>query len=114
MTHHNQTKELTTWFLTYVQFCELQILIKGMQGANGLDQWKNMWGSGQDVAAKAYKIIIGSQSIHPTFIWIWQSSCQQKHKILYWLLLKNRLNTRGMLRMRNMHLDSYDCELCLL
>jgi hypothetical protein len=34
--------------------------------------------------------------------------------VFYWLLLKNRLNTRGMLRRRNMQLEPYDCELCLL
>jgi hypothetical protein len=35
-------------------------------------------------------------------------------KFFFWLLLKNRLNMSGMLRRRNMQLDSYDCELCLL
>jgi septation ring formation regulator EzrA len=30
------------------------------------------------------------------------------------LLLKNRLNTRGLLKRKDMSLDSYNCELCLL
>jgi hypothetical protein len=30
------------------------------------------------------------------------------------LLLKNRLNTRGQLKRKDMSLDSYNCELCLL
>jgi hypothetical protein len=34
--------------------------------------------------------------------------------VFFWLLLKNRLNTRRMLQRKNMALDSYDCELCLL
>jgi hypothetical protein len=37
-----------------------------------------------------------------------------KHKVFYWLLLQNRLNTRGLLRRKNMHLESYTCDLCLL
>jgi hypothetical protein len=32
----------------------------------------------------------------------------------YWLLLQDRLNTRGLLKRKNMKLESYTCELCLL
>jgi hypothetical protein len=46
--------------------------------------------------------------------WLWASSCQLKHKVFFCLLLKNRLNTRNLLRRKNMALDSFDCELCLL
>jgi hypothetical protein len=46
--------------------------------------------------------------------WLWASSYQQKHKVFYWLILKNRLNTRGLLKRKNMLLESYDCELCML
>jgi hypothetical protein len=62
---------------------------------------------------KAYKHLIGSSQVHPAFGWIWSFSCQMKHKVFYWLLLQNRLNTRSMLRKRHMVLDSYACELCL-
>jgi hypothetical protein len=98
----------------YAQFCELQIYLQGIQGLNEPDQWKYIWGTGQHRAANAYKTIIGSQPVHLAYKWIWQSACQQKHKVFYWLLLKNRLNTRGMLQRRNMQLESYDCKLCLL
>jgi hypothetical protein len=40
--------------------------------------------------------------------------CQPKHKFFFWLLLQNRLNTRGMLKRRKMELDSYTCENCIL
>jgi hypothetical protein len=33
---------------------------------------------------------------------------------IFLLLLKNRLNIRSLLKRKNMQLDSYDCELCLL
>jgi hypothetical protein len=33
---------------------------------------------------------------------------------VFWLLLQDKLNTRGLLRRKHMHLDSYTCELCLL
>jgi hypothetical protein len=34
--------------------------------------------------------------------------------VVFWLLLQGRLNTRGLLRRKHMHLESYMCELCLL
>jgi hypothetical protein len=52
--------------------------------------------------------LTGFQQIHPAYRWLW-ASCQPKR-----LLLKNRLNTRGLMRKKNMPLDSFDCELCML
>jgi hypothetical protein len=49
-------------------------------------------------------------TVHPVFKWLWSSKCQPKQKFFFWLLLQDRLNTRGMLRRRNMALDSYVCE----
>jgi hypothetical protein len=37
-----------------------------------------------------------------------------KQKVFFCLLLQNRLNTRELLQRKNMVLDSYACELCLL
>jgi hypothetical protein len=61
---------------------------------------------------KAYKHLTGSSPVHPVFKWIWATSCQMKHTV-FWLLIKNRSNTRNMLRRRNMQLESYACELCI-
>ncbi|TVU25579.1 hypothetical protein EJB05_28081, partial [Eragrostis curvula] len=36
-----------------------------------------------------------------------------EHKVFFWLLLHDRVNTRGLLKRRNMHLDSYSSELCI-
>jgi hypothetical protein len=36
-----------------------------------------------------------------------------KHKVFFWLLLKDRLSTRELLRRKQMDLDSYTCDLCL-
>jgi hypothetical protein len=41
---------------------------------------------------------------------LWKSKCQPKHKVFFWLLLKNRLNTRSFLRRRSMALDSFTCD----
>jgi hypothetical protein len=37
-----------------------------------------------------------------------------KQKVFFWFLLQNRLNTRGLLQRKNMVLDSYTYDLCLL
>jgi hypothetical protein len=36
-----------------------------------------------------------------------------KHKVFFWLLIKNRLNTRSLLKKKNMFLESYVCEFCI-
>ena len=45
-------------------------------------------------------------------IWAWKSWCQNKHKVFCWLLLRNRLSTRELLRKKNMELEDYSCVLC--
>lgn len=55
----------------------------------------------------------GHTYVDPAFKWLWKSSFQPKHQVLFWLQLKDRLNTRGILR-RHMTLDSYVCEFCIL
>jgi hypothetical protein len=57
--------------------------------------------------------MIGHQNIHKAYGWHWRSSCQMKHKVFFWLFLKDRLNTRGLLRRKNMELESYTCDLCI-
>lgn len=59
--------------------------------------------------------MVGHRSVHPAFLWIWKSKCQMKHKVFFfWLLLRDRISTIELLRRRNMELDSYTCELCIL
>jgi hypothetical protein len=47
--------------------------------------------------------------VHPHFVWIWKSSFQPKHKFFFWLLIHDRINTRNLLKRKNMILPSYDC-----
>jgi hypothetical protein len=44
---------------------------------------------------------------------LWKNKCQPKHKVFFWLWLKNKLNTRDMPRRKNMTLESYTCENCI-
>lgn len=55
---------------------------------------------------------MGNKSTHIIIKWIWRSSTQLKHKVFFWLLFNNKLNTREMLK-KNFILNSYDCEMCI-
>ena len=76
------------------------------------DTWSCIWSSGKFSVAKAYKHLSGQGTVHPGFNWMWNSSCQNKHKVFCWLILKDRLSTRELLRRKNMELPDYNCVLC--
>jgi len=94
------------------QFQNLQQCIQDQQQAVGIDVWKYIWGSNVFTSRKAYKQLMGTNSAHPIFKWIWKSSCQPKHKVFFWLIAQDRLSTRNILRRKHMHLPSYNCVLC--
>jgi hypothetical protein len=98
----------------YQEYCELEILLNSVQYTDENDNWSYIWGNGPYSSSKTYNHLLGSKEVHLVFKWIWRMSCQQKHKVFLWLLLQDRLNTRGLLKRKNMLLESYTCELCLL
>jgi hypothetical protein len=91
----------------FSEFCELDIFIQSFQTTDVTDSWSYIWSSNSFSSRKAYNHLIGSQPVHPTIKWLWASSCQLKHKVFFWLLHNNRLSTRGLLRRKNMYLESY-------
>jgi hypothetical protein len=76
------------------------------------DSWSYIWNSGLYSVKKAYKQLSGQSSPHPAFKWIWKSSCQNRHKVFFWLLLKDRISSRELLQRKNMALQDYSCVLC--
>jgi hypothetical protein len=46
----------------------------------------------------------------PLFSWLWSFENFGKHKF-FWLLLKDRLNTRNLLRRKNKVLEDYNCAI---
>jgi hypothetical protein len=51
--------------------------------------------------------------VHTVYKILWASKCQPNHKVFFWFLLNDRSNTRGLLRRKNMHVDTYTCENCI-
>ncbi|GJN35692.1 hypothetical protein PR202_gb24492 [Eleusine coracana subsp. coracana] len=56
--------------------------------------------------------MIGTCNASPWFKCLWKSCCKSRLKFFFWLIIRDRLNTRNLLRRKNRHLDSYDCVLC--
>lgn len=54
----------------------------------------------------------GVAPVSPIFKWMWQSCSRGRNKLIFWLLLKDRLNTRNILRRKNRILDNYSCPVC--
>jgi hypothetical protein len=97
-----------------ISFVSCRFFLQSLDLTNEHDTWKYIWGSEFYSSKKCYNHLIGSQPVHLAFKWLWKSHCQSKNKVFYWLLLRNRLNTRELLRRKNMTLDSYTCDLCIL
>jgi hypothetical protein len=97
----------------YEQYLELQVVWEQIILSTVQDRWRYIWGSDSYSTQKAYRHLMGQTQVHHIYKHLWKSKCQPKHRVFYWLWLKNRLNTRHMLRRKNMTLESYSCENCL-
>jgi hypothetical protein len=75
------------------------------------DIWTYNWGAWFS-SKKAYAALKGTLEASPLFWWLWSSSNLGKHKFFFWLLLRDRLNTRNILRRKNRNIDDYSCVLC--
>jgi hypothetical protein len=82
------------------------------QTTEAKDTWTFIWGSEIFSSSKIYKQLRGLSNTHAAYNWLWKSACQNKHRVFFWLVLKFILNTRGVLRRRNMNLECYECVLC--
>lgn len=98
----------------HLQFLELTDLVQPLLHDDGKDEWTFISGSSIFSAHRVYTQLIGHKQTHPIFSWLWRSKAQMKPKVFFWLVLKDRINTRDMLRRRGMQLDSFVCELCIL
>jgi hypothetical protein len=98
----------------FEQFQALHDLLVNLPHNNQRDKWLCNGSSSLFSSQKVYSHLMGNQWTHPIFTWLWKSKYQLKHKVFFWLLLKDRLNTRALLRQRAMPLDSYTCDNCIL
>jgi hypothetical protein len=76
------------------------------------DKWSYTWGSTKFSSARIYKELMEHPVVHPAFKWLWAKPCQPKHKVSFWLLLKDRISTKNILKRKRMIIESYNCVLC--
>jgi hypothetical protein len=94
------------------QLSELQVLLlESNMDLDEKDIWHYSWGC-LFIPKKAYTAMRGNIPASPLFKWLWKSSNLGKHKFFFWLLIRDRLNTRNLLRRKNRVLQSYNCVLC--
>lgn len=96
----------------YQQLQQLLVILQRFPHTQEKDVWSYTWGE-RFHSNRAYKLLMGHSQIHDSYKWLWKSKCQPKHKVFFWLLLKDRLNTRNILRRKNMELASFDCVFCV-
>ena len=91
---------------------QLEALLTTSTEQNMLDKW-TLAPNGKPYSSKrVYDNLMPNELAPPPFRWIWKSCTLPKHKIFFWLLLQDRLNTRGLLARKNFMIEDYDCVLC--
>lgn len=98
--------------VAHQQFIEMQDIINNLPVVNQKDSWTYTWPSPSYSSMKMYNCLIGHNNNHFIFKILWKASNLLRHKIFFWLLLYDRVNTRNLLRRKSMFLESYDCVLC--
>jgi hypothetical protein len=96
----------------FTQFQTLQTALQTLHLSDSHDSWTYSWGNAGFSSRKVYKHLVGHHDIHSSYKWLWMSSCQNKRKLFFWLILSDRLSTRVLLRRRQMVLDDYTCVMC--
>jgi hypothetical protein len=79
---------------------------------NENDIWSYCWGTSKYSSRKAYAKLHGHTEASPLFSWLWGLNNLGKHKFFFWLLLRDRLSTKNLLRRKRMFLEDYSCVLC--
>jgi hypothetical protein len=103
--------------LSQEAFEELELLGEFLQSQaldeESTDTWIYQWGNATYSSSKVYKLAFQNLPEHPVFSWLWKSKCTPRVKFFAWLVLVDRLNTKTMLRRRNLYAeDDAHCILC--
>lgn len=78
-------------------FWQYKYILQYFPLTNQNDIQSYSWG-GKLSASNAYISLIGHRQVHQGFKLLWTCFYQPKHKIFFWLLMKDRLSTRNILR----------------
>jgi hypothetical protein len=96
------------------ELIQLQDLLNGFQlHPDNNDSWVFNSGKGIFRPNLVYKQHFNNLVTHHPSCAIWKSKCTSKHKFFAWLILHDRINTKGMILRRHWKVtDNNDCVLC--
>ncbi|CAO2201894.1 unnamed protein product [Urochloa humidicola] len=97
------------------EYQELQNIIQDLQmNEEEKDKWFYIWGSEKYTSRNYYNHRYKNFQPPRPFLWIWESRCTNKLRVFFWLLMMDRLNTRNILRRKNLQIEgnNYSCVLC--
>jgi hypothetical protein len=84
-----------------LQFQLFQAMLLNLELAAGFDVWTVFGNFVATKASRVYKYLMDLGDTIRALKWMRKGCCQQKHKVFFWPLIHNRLNTRAMLQMKN-------------
>jgi hypothetical protein len=94
-----------------VQLNLFQALLQDLTPHAGNDSL-TMFGNSSLQVSKVYKKLMDDVGAMSALDWMWKGCCQQKHKVFFWLLIHNRLNTRALLQRKSFLMADYSCIMC--
>ena len=98
----------------FAELGELQLILHDNPLNADNDVWSFCWG-GKYTAKRFYDHIHAHIVVPNAFSWIWQSRCTMNLRVFAWLLLRDRLNTKDLLKRRHWNVtEDYCCVLCPL
>jgi hypothetical protein len=96
----------------FSELLQLQAILFNFPSNMDDDTWLAFNSATSFKVSKAYQHIVGTRDVCSLFKWLWKSCCQHKHKVFFWLILRDRLNTRELLQRKNFFLPDYSCAVC--
>ena len=90
----------------YAQYEALNERLDSITIQDESDSWTYIWAKSRFSSKKAYEQIIGFMPCNPIFKSLWKTSCENNQNFFLWLLIKDRLSTRELLKRRNMELPT--------
>jgi hypothetical protein len=96
----------------YLAFHEMMSNLQNSAFAK--DKWTYSWGNTTFSSSKFYSLTFQLIQLPVAFNWIWQSKLGKKFKIFVWLVFRDIINSKNILRRKNfLPLDiNLDCDLC--
>jgi hypothetical protein len=70
--------------------------------------WTYIWGSAKYTSSKFYNLSFSAIQAPTPFKWIWDSKVSKKIKIFIWLLFRDRINSRNLLKRKNYKIEGME------